>query len=93
MRKILLIFLFTSNNLLAFCIAPSPPFGGPPSKPRAPYCVNEYSRTHTCDNWEIDAYENELRNYRYDIERFVDDLQDYLREAQDYVNCEIRNLG
>ena len=40
-----------------------------------------------------DSYQNDLRGYQYEVERFIDDLQDYLREAQDYVNCEIRSLN
>ena len=92
MRKILLIFLFTSNTVLAFCVSPSPPFGGPPSKPSTPYCVNEYARTHTCDDWEINSYQSAMRNYKYEIENYIDKLQNYLRDAQAYVNCQIRNI-
>ena len=77
----------------AFCSAPSAPFGGAPSKPSAPYCVNEWNNTHTCDAWEIDSYNNALENYKRELEDFVSDLKDYLRGAQDYVNCEIRNLN
>ena len=92
MKKLILLLFLIPNLVMGFCSAPSEPFGGAPSKPSVPYCVNEWNNTHTCDDWTIDSYQNDLRNYQYEVERFVDDLQDYLSDAQDYVNCEIRSL-
>ena len=43
---------------MGYCSAPSVPYGGAPSKPSKPYCINEFSNTHTCDDWEIDSYNN-----------------------------------
>ena len=92
MKTFFLFLLLIPNLVMAFCSAPSAPFGGAPSKPSKPFCINEFSNTHTCSDYEIDSYNNSLRNYKNDVERFVDNLQDYLRDAQDYVNCEIRNI-
>ena len=92
MKTFFLFLLLIPNLVMPFCSAPSAPFGGAPSKPSKPYCIHEFSNTHTCSDYEIDSYNNALRNYKNDVERFVDNLQDYLRDAQDYVNCEIRNI-
>ena len=55
-RKFLTIFLMVvPMNLYAYCSEPSAPYSKP-SKPSVPYCVNEYSNTHTCDDWEIQSY-------------------------------------
>jgi len=91
--KRLLLFLFIIPDLvMAYCSEPSAPYGGPPSKPSAPYCVNEWNNTHTCDDWEIDSYNNSLRNYKSEVEDYVRKLNNYLRDAQDYVNCQVRNI-
>ena len=92
MKKLLLLLLLIPNLVMGYCSEPSAPYGGAPSKPSKPYCINEFSNTHTCDDWEIDSYNNALRSYKYDVERFVDNLQGYLRNAKDYVNCQIRNI-
>ena len=93
MKKLLLLLFLIPNLVMGYCSSPSVPYGGAPSKPSAPYCVNEWNNTHTCDDWTIDSYQKDLRSYQYEVERFIDDLQDYLRDAQDYVNCEIRSLN
>ena len=77
---------------MAYCSEPSAPYGGPPSKTIAPYCVNEWNNTHTCDDWEIDSYNNSLRNYKSEVEDYVRKLNNYLRDAQDYVNCQVSNI-
>ena len=52
---LLLLTLFIPFKGWAFCSAPSVPFGGPPTKPTTPYCVNTFSNTHTCSDWEINS--------------------------------------
>ncbi len=86
----------------AYCSEPSAPrYSGPekPDEPSAPYCVNEYSRTHTCDDYEIDGYNNDIRQYNDDVEDykravedFVADLRRYVEEASDYAQCAVRQL-
>ena len=68
MKTFFLFLLLIPNLVMPFCSAPSAPFGGAPSKPSKPYCINEFSNTHTCSDYEIDSYNNSLRNYKNDIE-------------------------
>lgn len=75
------------------------PFIYKPDKPRLPYCVNEYTRTHTCDDYTINSYNNALESYRNDLEYYIDQLQYYVEQAQDFANealsyakCEINSL-
>ena len=101
--SIMISFFILPANVLAYCSNPTPP--DPPStylrptKPSVPYCVNTYSNTHTCDQWEIDSYNNDLERYKNDVEDYIRKLKGYVREANsfasetvDYANCEIRNL-
>jgi hypothetical protein len=101
--SIMIFFLIFPANVLAYCSEPTPP--DPPSsymrptKPSAPYCVNTFSNTHTCDQWEVDSYNSALQQYRYEVEDYVRKLKNYVSEASsfasetvDYANCEIRNI-
>ena len=98
-----LMVLVTAPGAWAFCYepyAPDPPSSyQKPTKPSIPWCVDEYSRTHTCDDWEIDSYNNDLQKYRYEIDDYVNQLETFVAEAQafysssiDYANCEIKSL-
>ena len=92
----LYLFLFSlifcvNGTALAYCSDPSPPYSKP-TKPSAPYCVNEYNNTHTCDDWQINSYNSELENYRNDVNRYIRELQSYVEDASDYAQCEINNL-
>jgi hypothetical protein len=97
-------FIILPANVLAYCSDPTPPT--PPSsylrptKPSAPYCVNSFSNTHTCSQYEIDSYNRDLEQYRSDIEdyirklkNYVSDAGDFASETVDYANCEIGNLN
>ena len=78
--------------MLSFCYEPSPPWSKP-SKPMVPWCVDEWTNTHTCSDWEIDNYNYEVQNYNYEVQNYIYELQNYLYEAEDYVNCEINSLN
>lgn len=97
------LLLPTASNSWGYCYepdAPDPPASyQKPTKPSVPWCVDEYSRTHTCDDWEIDSYNSDLQRYRYEIDDYVNQLEMFVAEAQafysdsiDYANCEIRSL-
>ena len=99
----IIIFFALPENVFAYCSDPFPP--DPPSnyyrptKPSTPYCVNTYSNTHTCDEWEIDSYNSQLRTYKNDVDDYIRRLKNYVSEASyfaneavDYANCEIRGL-
>lgn len=100
---IITALLILPAKVLAYCSTPSAP--NPPStfhrpsKPSAPYCVNTFSNTHTCSQWEINNYKSELQQYRFNVEDYIRKLKNYVREANrfanetvSYANCEIRNI-
>jgi hypothetical protein len=100
---IIVLSLLISNFAYAYCSEPSAPssWSKPtkPMKPSVPFCVNEYNNTHTCDDWTINSYNNDvnsynsqLQSYNYEIDDYVRKLQNYVNDAQDYANCEIRSL-
>ena len=73
----------------AYCSEPSffqsaPDAPGSYSKPDVPYCLSSYSnsRTHTCDDWQINSYLDEVREY-------VRKLRDYADEANNFANAAI----
>ena len=106
MKKLLgivVLGLLIPNFAYAYCSEPSVPssWSKPtkPMKPSVPFCVNEYNNTHTCDDWTINSYNNDvnsynsqLQSYNYEIDDYVRKLQNYVNDAQDYANCEIRSL-
>ena len=106
MKKLLgivVLGLLWNSFAYAYCSAPFTPsnWNRPtkPMKPSVPFCVNEYSNTHTCDEWTINSYNNDvdyynsqLQSYSYDVDDYVRKLQNFVNDAQEYANCEIRNL-
>ena len=75
-------------------------------KPSVPFCVNEWNNTHTCDEWTISSYNNDVSFYNSQLQRYNNEVEEYSRKLQyyvdearnfanqalDYANCEIRNL-
>ena len=57
-----------------------------------PYCVNEYTNTHTCSDWELDNYYSELESYNYDVQSYIRQLNEYIDEAVEYAQCEVNSL-
>ena len=92
MKFYFILLLFVPQILLSFCYEPSPPWSKP-SKPTVPWCVDEWTNTHTCSSWEIDNHNYEFQNYNYEVQNYIYELQNYLYEAEDYVNCEINSLN
>ena len=66
MKCYFILFLCFPQILLSFCYEPSPPWSKP-SKPMVPWCVDEWTNTHTCSDWEIDNYNYEVQNYNYEV--------------------------
>lgn len=107
MKKKLIIFVcfvFIPNCLYAYCAEPITPLlpssWNRPSKPSVPFCVNEYTRTHTCDEWTINMYERDVENYNSEVSRYARELQEfvdnvgfYSRQAYEYAECELRLLN
>jgi hypothetical protein len=118
--RLLVIGAFLSGSVpssMAFCYepsyAPDPPtiLPGPPEsyqKPSPPYCLAgfRYSRTHTCDQWEIDRYVNDINDYIKKLNtyaeeanefaakaaEFAKDANSFAQSAYDYAKCEAADV-
>ena len=100
---LLAALLLSPNIAFAFCSEPNAPDApstfSRPDKPTIPFCVNTLDNTHTCEDWEIDSYNRDLRNYRDEVNDYVQDLRDYIDEAEDYYSevvaytkCEVNDI-
>ncbi len=108
-----ILILLMPTYAYAWCSSPMAPsvpsnWNKPtrPMKPSVPFCVNEWNNTHTCDEWTISSYNNDVSFYNTQLQRynneveeysrklqyFVDEARDFANQALDYANCEIRNL-
>ena len=95
MKKIfisLMITFITSTQAMAFCMPPSTPASYKPSKPVAPFCVNEWAGTHTCDQMTIDWYIRDIEHYNREVEDYINRLKDFVDSSVEYANCEAREL-
>jgi hypothetical protein len=70
-----------------------------PTKPTPPYCVNEIMKTHTCSDYQIKAYNNEIdtynsrmRSYKANVDLYISQLKSYIDDAVEYAQCEAINL-
>ena len=86
----MLLALLAPLQARAFCSepsAPDPPWSGPPS---TPYCFNEWDKTHTCDNWEIENWIDEINSYIDEMVTYANEANDFASGAVDFANCQIR---
>ena len=88
----IVIFFTSSSFALAFCVEPTGGFIETPVKPSVPWCVNEWDNTHTCDDWVISNYYDELSNYQAEVEYFITRLNSYVDEAVEYAQCRAAEL-
>ena len=96
-NKNLLLFVICFTFLLpinaySFCFKPSNPGYLNISKPTTPHCVNEWNNTHTCEQWVIENYYNELSNYNTRVKNYINDLNEYVRDANSYAECLVNRL-
>ena len=94
MKKIIIfltISFFWGNYVYGFCYAPTAPSNWDrptkPTKPMVPFCVNEWNNTHTCDDWTINSYNNDVEYYNSQLlilkqYQVFDDYIDILRTIQ-----------
>ena len=84
-----------------YCTEPRAPafYDTKPAKPYVPSCINEYSHTNTCNEYEISAYNSEidsfnskLRMYKADADFYISQLNQYIGETKTYANCEASHL-
>lgn len=95
-------FTCASPHVQAYCSAPSI-FSQPPTapgtygRPSVPMCLSNYeiSGQHTCSNWEINnyiddvnSYVRELSDYAEDAQRFANDAATFADDALVYAECE-----
>ena len=80
---ILILTLLTPNYVLAWCSEPMAPtapstWNKPtkPTKPMVPFCVNEYSNTHTCDDWTINSYNSDVSSFNSQLQSYNYDVDD-----------------
>ena len=81
--------LLAPSLVNAFCSepsAPSAPYGGPPD---APYCFNEWNKTHTCDSYEIDSWIDEVNDYIRGMANYAEEAQAYANDAVAFAQCQI----
>ena len=87
-----LAFLMTLGSQAgAYCSEPSL-YMSTPDKPSVPYCVNQWDNTHTCDEWELQSYYDDMENYSSDVQDFINALNDYVSEASDFAQCMANQL-
>lgn len=94
MRSVLLCLSLTilTTKVWAWCREPSISFLSTPIKPITPWCLDEYNKTHTCDEWEIARYYSQLENYRSEVSSFAYILNNYVDEAIEYAKCRASEL-
>lgn len=72
------------------------------SKPDVPYCLQGfgYSGTHSCDDWEITSYQNEVEEYVHDLQDYMNEAIEVARkatafaqEAEEYARCEAEEVA
>lgn len=102
-----LVLSVTSTSAMAYCSspnmwdsAPSPPSSI--SRPDVPYCLSSYaySGKHTCDQWELDSYFEEVKDYIEELEEYHRDAVEFANAAIDFSNqalayaqCESKEVG
>jgi hypothetical protein len=103
-RVLLFAFVFlVPSTAVAYCLQPNAPsfqyFGATPQPPRVPVCVNQYTNTHTCDDWtiqtynaEVDRFNAEIGRYMDAVRRYADAVDSYYSDAVDHVDCLIRQV-
>lgn len=83
-------FLLQANSAFAYCSEPDAP--DPPasySKPDVPYCLSEFawSGEHSCDEWEVTNYFNEVDDYITKLKSYLEEVEHYQSEAYEYAQC------
>ena len=90
MRKALTIgFVFVgllAGTANAYCAEPSL-YMATPLKPNIPYYINEWNNTHTCDDWVIQNYYDDMNSYADEVETFMNALNNYVSEASEFARC------
>ena len=93
---------FAGNAAHAFCSEPTFSENKPDAPYRAPsppFCLSDFkwSRKHTCDDWEIDSYVDEINRYVRQLNDYVDEANSFAKnaitfaqEAAEFAECEAK---
>lgn len=96
-----LLLSSSSSFATGLCSAPDAPvfYGSKPNKPYVPLCINEISKTHTCDevtveryNSDVELYNSQLRAYISSAKEHAMKLNQYLLDAKEFATCEMTEL-
>ncbi|GGD41772.1 hypothetical protein GCM10011335_50570 [Aureimonas glaciei] len=101
--------------ILLTCVVPSAAFctdtsfyGNAPAapgalgKPSVPYCLAgySYSRTHTCETWELESYKSDvetyirkLRTYAEEAQTFANEAVNFANQAADFASCQAKEVA
>lgn len=76
---------------MAYCSSPSFSENAPSApggEPNSPYCLSgyRYSRTHTCESYEIDRYVNEINDYIRELNQYANEANNFAQAAIDFAN-------
>lgn len=96
-----------ATSASAFCYPPSfnesmPDAPGSFTKPDVPFCLSEYrwNGYHTCDDWELNSYFDEVDDYIRDLESYYADVATFANvalahadEALAYARCEANEVS
>lgn len=108
MRFLLAIALVAvSSEASAYCSEPTfwgqmPTPPGSYERPRVPYCLTTYrfSNTHTCSQWELDSYFDDVDDHAEDMQAYYDEVLAFARrvsrhvdEAFAYAECEVNEVS
>lgn len=100
------ILVSVSSQVWAYCYEPSARLSVPSSpssftRPSVPYCLSSYrfSGEHTCDQWEIDAYQRDVNEYVEQLQQYMNEAAEVARkaasfaeEAGEYARCEAEEV-
>lgn len=94
----LIVFIALSiGNAHGFCSSPSfyEAMPDPPSsyeRPNVPYCLSGYSytREHTCSEWELDSYFDDVDEYIEDLQKYYSDVVDFANSAALHADYALR---
>ncbi len=98
MKKLLIALLALPTSSGAFCSEPSfyssepsfsaiePSAPSSYSRPDAPFCLSDYSYTgtHSCGEWELNNYFNEVDNYINELNDYIEDANRFAADAIAY---------
>lgn len=97
------LLAMSESSAHAFCTPPSTSYSytkpTKPSEPTKPFCINGLMGTHSCDDFtisrynnEVDSYNEKIRTYNQQRETYILEIESYLMRAKNYATCELDSL-